>query len=136
MNHALISPSHMSHLQMPEDLVVVEEEEVEEEEEVSGGEEDNNKEEAGKCNKGGCPTGSTLERYRAQELARKQAANYVCVKYAEYQEDRDDKGEKRLQAVIREKLIKQAIMKFGIEGKFDVPKQTIHSRICAGPRSG
>jgi hypothetical protein len=39
--------------------------------------------------------------------------------------------EKRLESGIREKLVKRAIGKFGIEGKFDVPKQTIFCCIAS-----
>ena len=81
-------------------------------------------------NKGGRPKGSTIEHSQAQELARKQAVNHVVVKYAALQEEREKEGKKRLESGIREKLIETAIQMFRIEGKFDVPKQTIFNRIA------
>ncbi len=79
--------------------------------------------------KGGRPAGSTLEHSRAQILARKQAINYVCVQYAEHQEDREKRGAKRVKSGIRNKLAEGAIEMFGINDRFDVPKQTINFRI-------
>ncbi len=55
--------------------------------------------------------------------------NYVVVKYVALQEEREKEGRKRLESGIREKLVETAIEMFRIEGKFDVPKQTIFSRI-------
>ena len=55
-------------------------------------------------NKGGRPTGFTIEHSQAQELAQKQAVNFVVIEYATYLEEREEKGEKRLESGIREKL--------------------------------
>jgi hypothetical protein len=82
-------------------------------------------------NKGGRPKGSTTEHSQAQELARKQAVNHVVVKYAALQEEREKEGKKRLESGIREKLIETEIQMFRIEGKFDIPKQTIFNRIAS-----
>ena len=57
---------------------------------------------------------------------RKQAVNYVFVEYAKHKKNR---GGERVEYGIRKKLVKQAIEKFGIEGNFDVRKQTIFNRI-------
>ena len=46
-----------------------------EEKEDEGGEEEDDKEMAGIRKKGGCPTGSTIEHSRAQDLLCKQAIN-------------------------------------------------------------
>ena len=100
---------------------------VEEEEE---GEEDDVEEEAGTRKKGGRPIGSTIENSRAQELARKQAANWVVVSYAALLEERKENCAKRLEYGTRKKLVERAITKFGIKGEFDVPKQTISNRIA------
>ena len=48
-------------------------------------------------NKGGRPKGSTIESSQAQKLARKQAANYVVVKYAALQEEREKERKKRME---------------------------------------
>jgi hypothetical protein len=81
--------------------------------------------------KGGCPTGSTIEHYRAQELARKQAVNFVVIKYIMHLEEKEEKGKERLESGIRKKLVDRAFEVFQIEGKFDVPKQTIFNRIAS-----
>ena len=111
-----------------EDVVVDEEEEEEEEEEVEEDKDDDNTEKEEAHKKGGCPTGSTLEHFWAQKLLLKQAVNYVCVEYAEHKKNR---GGERVEYGIRNKLVKQAIEKFGIEGDFDVRKQTIFNRISS-----
>ncbi len=82
------------------------------------------------CNKGGCPIGLTIKHSQAQELAQKQAINYVVIKYATRLEGREETGKKRLETGIREKLVKRAIKMFVIEGKLDVPKQTIYCPIA------
>jgi hypothetical protein len=113
--------------------VEVEEEKEEEWEEEDGGEEhgEDDEEEKETLKLGGRPAGSTIEHYRAQELARKQAVNYVVIKYAAHQEEREEKGRKRLESGIRKTLVERAIEMFGIEGYFDVPKQTVFSRIAS-----
>ena len=73
-------------------------------------------------NKGGRPKGSTIKSSQAQKLARKQAANYVVVKYVALQEEREKERKKRMESGIREKLVETTIEMFCIEGKFDVPK--------------
>jgi len=57
--------------------------------------------------------------------------NYVVIKYAAHQEEREEKGRKRLESGIRKTLVERAIEMFGIEGYFDVPKQTVFSRIAS-----
>ena len=99
--------------------------------EVGGQDEDENEEEEETRKKGGRPSGSTVEHSRAQELARKQAVNYVINQYAMHLEERLEKGGKRLESGIRKKLVKRAIEMFGIKGEFNVPKSTIHSRIAS-----
>jgi hypothetical protein len=54
---------------------------------------------------------------------------YVVVKYTALQKEREKEGKKRLESGIREKLVETAIEIICIEGKFDVPKHTIFSRI-------
>jgi hypothetical protein len=113
--------------------VEVEEEKEEEWEEEDGGEEhgEDDEEEKETLKLGGRPAGSTIEHYRAQELARKQAVNYVVIKYAAHQEEREEKGRKRIESGIRKTLVERAIKMFVIEGYFDVPKQTVFSRIAS-----
>ena len=48
-------------------------------------------------NKGGRPKGSIIESSQAQKLARKQAANYVVVKYAALQEEREKERKQRME---------------------------------------
>ena len=106
-----------------DDVVVDEEEdkdkEDKEEEEEGVDENDDNRErervEARK--KGGRPTGSTLEYFRAQDLSRKQAVNQVCVQYAQHKKDR---GGEQVEYGIRTKLVEQGRKQFGIEGDFDI----------------
>ena len=45
-------------------------------------------------NKGGRQKGSTIKHSQAQELSRKQAVNYVVVKYAALQEVKEKEGKK------------------------------------------
>ena len=45
-------------------------------------------------------------------------------------EERKENGKERLESVNREELFKRAIEMFQIEGKFDVPMQTIFSHIA------
>jgi hypothetical protein len=56
--------------------------------------------------------------------------NYVIIKYAACLEEREETGKKRLKSGTKEKLVERAIKMFGIEGKFDVPKQTIYCHIA------
>jgi hypothetical protein len=63
-------------------------------------------------NKGGRQKGSTIKHSQAQELARKQVVNYVGLKYAALQEEREKEGKKRLKSGIREKLVETAIEMF------------------------
>jgi hypothetical protein len=77
-------------------------------------------------NIGGRPLGTTDENKRAAQLLRKKAVNWVAVSYFQARE-----GRNRAEHGTREKLVERAIVKFGIKGDFDVPRQTIHSRIKA-----
>ena len=61
----------------------------------------------------------------------KQAINFVVIKYVEHQEEREEKGVKRVESGIRKKLAKRAIKMFGIKGEFDVPKQTVFNHIAS-----
>lgn len=87
--------------------------------------------------KGGRPKGSTKKAKRELTLAEKKAVNFVCVEYAELQDEkRKELGKSKSKKNIklpngtRKRLISEAKERFGVTKKdFNVPKQTsIESR--------
>ena len=89
------------------------------------------------CNfgKGGRPKGTSLESQRAKALARKKAVNWVAVKFSEKRtellESNTHGTRAKLEPGTLQKLVARAVARFKIEGEFDVPRQTIFSRIKA-----
>ena len=89
--------------------------------------------------KGGRPSDTTDQAKQEQIFNEKKAVNWVCQEYdthvkavKEYNSKRRRASEKmkRVEVGTRASLVKQAIEKFNIKNKsFDVPKQTINSRI-------
>ena len=85
--------------------------------------------------KGGRPEGSTNANKLNQTFNRKRAVNYVCEKYRQAKRtvsraSRSSKKKGRVAKGTRNTLVEQAKERFGIkDDKFDVPKQTIESRI-------
>jgi len=89
--------------------------------------------------KGGRPADTTDQAKQEQVFNEKKAVNWVCEEYdthvkavKEYNSKRRRASEKmkRVEVGTRARLVKQAIEKFNIKDKsFDVPKQTINSRI-------
>jgi hypothetical protein len=84
-------------------------------------------------NKGGRPKGTDSKNKRAQRRARRDATNFVVREMSMLQKEESKKKRHqkriRLQNGTRESIVKRAIEKFQVKGKFDVPKQTIHNRI-------
>jgi len=86
--------------------------------------------------KGGRPKGTTNENKRAEALARKKAVNWVTVEYAQKRsqllESNQTSGKRvTLEDGTLQNLVATAAERFEIQGDFDVPRQTIHSRIKA-----
>ena len=86
--------------------------------------------------KGGRPKGTTDADKRAAILAKKKATNWVTIEFAAARSELEHSNPNRrkrsfLPPGTREDLVARAIVKFGIKGKFDVPRSTIDSRIKA-----
>ena len=83
--------------------------------------------------KGGRPKGTSLDDQRAKSLARKKAVNWVVVKYSEKRTELLESNtcgkRAKLEPGTLPKLIKRAVARFKIQGEFDVPRQTIFSRM-------
>jgi len=88
-------------------------------------------------NKGGRPKGSTIEHSQAQELARKQAVNYVVVKYAALQEEREKEGKKDWSLASGKSWLRQQLKCFALKANLTYrSKQFSAVLIRIGTRSG
>jgi hypothetical protein len=66
-------------------------------------------------NKGGRPKGLTIESSQAQKLARKQAVNYVVVKYVALQEEREKERKKEWSLASGKSWLRQQLKCFALK---------------------
>ena len=78
--------------------------------------------------KGGRPRGTTEPSKIKSKMIIKQARNWVCLEYADA---KAQAGKNLVGKDLRERLVIETKIKFVINGKFDVPRTIILSRIKA-----